>query len=125
MAAAACYQIMGVLPQWLLQAQKPITAITIEALATTSQNTQPSQLPAFEADKRWRIVSLLLWSLIMGALFDYPVAPFALGLFLLCYSTLLAYVPFAWLIVIPALLPLMDFAPWTGRFSLMNLIYLF
>ena len=116
MAAAACYQIMGVLPQWLLQAQKPIAAITIEALATTSQNTQPSQLSAFEADKRWRIVSLLLWSLIMGALFDYPLAPLALGLFLLGYSILMAYVPYAWLIVIPALLPLMDFAPWTGRF---------
>ena len=116
MAAAACYQIMGALPHWLLRAKKPIETISIEALATTSQNTQPCQLPAFEADKRWRIVSLLLWSLIIGGLFDYPLAPLALGLFLLGYFTLLVYVPYAWLIVIPALLPLMDFTPWTGRF---------
>ena len=29
---------------------------------------------------------------------------------------LLAYFPYAWLLVVPALLPIMDFAPWTGRF---------
>jgi hypothetical protein len=28
----------------------------------------------------------------------------------------LAYFPYAWLLVVPALLPIMDFTPWTGRF---------
>ena len=116
MAAATCYQIMRVIPQWLLRAEYPSTAITIKPLTDASQNSAASQLPAFEVDKRWRIVSLLLWSIIIGVLFDYPVAPLALGLFLLGYAMLLAYMPYAWLIVIPALLPLMDFAPWTGRF---------
>ena len=32
------------------------------------------------------------------------------------YAALLVYFPFAWLVIIPALLPIMDFAPWTGRF---------
>jgi VanZ family protein len=116
MAAAACYQLMSAIPSWLFHTKNTIPTITIALLATTSEHTQQQVLPAFEADKRWRIVSLLLWSLIMVVLFDYPVAPFALGLFLLGYSTLLAYLPYAWLIVIPALLPVMDFAPWTGRF---------
>lgn len=116
MAAAACFQLMSVIPAWLFHAQNPTPTIIIAPLASTTQNTQQQILPAFETDKRWRIMSLLLWGLIMGVLFDYPVAPFALGLFLLGYSTLLAYVPYAWLIVIPALLPLMDFTPWTGRF---------
>ena len=116
MAAAACYQLMSAIPSWLFHTKNTIPTITIAPLATTSEHTQQQVLPAFEADKRWRILSLLLWSLIMVVLFDYPVAPFALGLFLLGYSTLLAYAPYTWLIVIPALLPLMDFAPWTGRF---------
>ncbi len=116
MAAAACYQLISAIPLWLFHTKNTIPTISISSLATTSQYTEQQNLPAFESDNRWRIVSLLLWSLIMGVLFDYPVAPFALGLFLLGYSTLLAYVPFAWLIVIPALLPLMDFTPWTGRF---------
>ena len=115
-AAAACFQLMSVIPAWLCHVQNPTPSIIILPLASTTQNTQQQTLTAFETDKRWRIVSLLLWGLIMGVLFDYPVAPFALGLFLLGYSTLLAYVPYAWLIVIPALLPLMDFTPWTGRF---------
>jgi len=115
-AAATCYKIVGVIPQWFLRAKNPFTAITTEPLTAPSKKTESSQLPAFAEDKRWRIVSLLLWSIIMAVLFDYPVSAFALGLFLLGYSTLLAYRPYVWLIVIPALLPLMDFTPWTGRF---------
>ncbi len=115
-AAVACYQILSVIPRWLLHAHNPIAAMTVEPLIAPYQNTLPYQLPAFENDKRWRIVSLLLWSVIIGSLFDYPIAALALGLFLIGYFTLLAYVPYAWLIVIPALLPLMDFTPWTGRF---------
>ena len=57
-----------------------------------------------------------MWSIIAVALFDYPVAAIGLGLFLIGYTALLFYFPFAWLVAIPALLPIMDFAPWTGRF---------
>jgi len=116
LAAATCYQIMAVIPQWLLRAQNPIATITTELVTPLAQKTQPHQLPVFAVNKRWRLLSLLLCSFIVGVLFDYPVSAFALGLFLLGYFTLLTYVPYAWLIVIPALLPLMDFAPWTGRF---------
>ena len=57
-----------------------------------------------------------MWAIIAAALFDYPVAAVWLGLFLIGYTALLVYFPYAWLVVIPALLPIMDFAPWTGRF---------
>ena len=61
-------------------------------------------------------MSFLLWGVIAAALFHYPVAAVWLGLFLIGYTALLVYFPYAWLVVIPALLPIMDFAPWTGRF---------
>jgi len=115
MTAVACYQLMNAIPSWLFHAKNPSSTMIIAPLATTPQHQQ-LQLPTFEIDKRWRIVSLLLLSVILGGLLTYPIAPFALGLFLLGYTTLLVYLPYAWLIVIPALLPLMDFSPWTGRF---------
>jgi len=47
---------------------------------------------------------------------DYPVGQIALALALLVYAAILTRFPTAWLLVVPALLPVMDFAPWTGRF---------
>ncbi|MCB2006561.1 MAG: VanZ family protein [Rhodoferax sp.] len=44
----------------------------------------------------------------------YPLAPLALGAALLCYAGLLIRFPTIWLLVIPALLPVLDLAPWTG-----------
>ena len=114
--AATSFQFMNILPTCLIDSQKPSNTIKIEPISTPKQISPLVSLPTFADDKRWRIVSLLLWSLIMVTLFDYPVAPLALGAFLLGYATLIAYKPYSWLIVIPALLPLMDCAPWTGRF---------
>ena len=114
--AATSYQFMNILPTWLIDPQKPSNTINTDPISTPTQISPLVSLPTFADDKRWRIVSLLLWSLIMVTIFDYPVAPLALGAFLLGYATLIAYKPYSWLIVIPALLPIMDFAPWTGRF---------
>ena len=114
-AAAGCYQFLNALLHWLNRDKTPIKPATIE-------RTQPpekpvaSSLPAYPADKRWRILSCLLGAVIAAALLDYPIAAPGLGLFLIGYSALLIYFPYAWLIVIPALLPIMDFTPWTGRF---------
>lgn len=46
----------------------------------------------------------------------YPMGPIQFGLALLLYSAVLIRYPTAWLIVLPALLPVLDLAPWTGRF---------
>ena len=119
-AAAGCYTFMNSLVQWINRDKTPGKPPIIGAVAQAQMLKQgkpvESALPAYIIDKRWRIVSLLLWGVIAAALFNYPLAAVWLGLFLIGYTVLLLYFPYAWLIVIPALLPIMDFAPWTGRF---------
>ncbi len=46
----------------------------------------------------------------------YPLFPVWLGLGLAAYAVVLWYRPQLWLIVVPALLPSFDLAPWSGRF---------
>ncbi|MCX7097238.1 MAG: VanZ family protein [Methylococcales bacterium] len=119
LAAAGCYGFLIRLQQWLASDKTPIQAAPAhpeKPQVAGPHKPQISVLPAYTADKRWRIVSCLLWAAIAAALFHYPVAPGLLGLLLIAYTVLLWYFPYCWLIVVPALLPIMDFAPWTGRF---------
>ena len=46
----------------------------------------------------------------------YPIGKVQLALALLVYAALLTRYPTAWLLVLTALLPVLDLAPWTGRF---------
>ncbi|MFA5984808.1 MAG: VanZ family protein [Methylococcaceae bacterium] len=61
---------------------------------------------------------LILLLFIGDMLFKYPSGALALSLFLGAYAYLLIIRPLSWLLIIPALLPVMDFAPWTGWFFL-------
>jgi len=119
-AAAGCYAFMNGLLQWIHSDKTPTRPAIVESIAQPPRPApeQPveSVLPACEIGKTWRGASLLLLGIIVTSLYYYPVAAVWLGLFLIGYTALLVYFPYAWLIVIPALLPLMDFAPWTGRF---------
>jgi VanZ family protein len=119
-AASGCYAFMNRLLEWLNRdktiSKPPIVELVVQPRIHAPENPVESVLPVYEVDKRWRILSLLLWVIIAVALFDYPVAAVWLGLFLIGYTALLFYFPYAWLVAIPALLPIMDFAPWTGRF---------
>ena len=47
---------------------------------------------------------------------EFPRFQVALGAALLLYLVLLLVFRHAWLVAIPALLPVLDLAPWTGRF---------
>ena len=46
----------------------------------------------------------------------YPMGQIPLGIALLAYGAILTRYPTAWLLVVPALLPVLDLAPWTGRY---------
>jgi len=120
-AAAVCYTFMNRLLQWLNRDKTPAAKPPMVERVAQPQVLAPEThveplLPAYEVAKTWRIVSLILWGVIATALFDYPMAAVWLGLFLIGYTALLVYFPYLWLVAIPALLPIMDFAPWTGRF---------
>lgn len=62
-------------------------------------------------------VSSLLCAVAASALVaTYPVGQIAFGLALFAYCAVLMRYPTAWLLVVPALMPVLDLAPWTGRF---------
>ncbi len=48
----------------------------------------------------------------------YPIDAWLLAPFLLAYAAVLAWRPALWLFLLPALLPVLDLAPWTGWFFL-------
>ena len=48
----------------------------------------------------------------------YPLDPILLAVLLLTYAGLLCWRPVLWLLLVPACLPLLDIAPWTGWFFL-------
>lgn len=65
-----------------------------------------------------RTVSIAAFCAVALVLFRYPLGAIWLALGISIYTLLLIYYPLAWLIVIPALLPVLDLAPWTGWFFL-------
>lgn len=63
-----------------------------------------------------RIFGFALIAIVLAGLLDFPRWQLAIGLCLALYAATLWVWPLAWLVVVPAALPLMDLAPWTGRF---------
>jgi hypothetical protein len=72
--------------------------------------------PAMRANTfPFRLFALLIVAATAWAVACYPLGRVWLGLALLLYTALLFFRPLAWLAIIPALLPTLDLAPWTGR----------
>lgn len=61
-----------------------------------------------------RFVAVMLLGIVVLAVASYPLHSLMLGLGLAAYAVLLWTRPALWLFCVPALLPLMNFAPWTG-----------
>ena len=55
---------------------------------------------------------------VAAGLWDFPRWPVLLGVGLTLYAVLLWFRPLAWLVAVPAALPLLDLAPWSGRYFL-------
>jgi hypothetical protein len=74
------------------------------------------------ADLRQRLpdaLAALLCAAVLAAIVPtYPLGGLWLGAALLAYCALLRRWPDAWLLLVPAALPVLDLAPWTGRFYL-------
>lgn len=65
-----------------------------------------------------RLCAAALGAALVLALAIYPASRLLAALALLAYGALLWVRPASWLLLVPALLPLLDFAPWTGWFYL-------
>lgn len=64
----------------------------------------------------WRVVAVIALIVAVLALWAMPFARVALACGAALYVLLLSRYPQAWLVVVPALLPVLDLAPWSGRF---------
>ena len=62
----------------------------------------------------FRLLALLILAATAWAAVSYPLGSLWLGLALLLYAGILVRYPLAWLAVVPALLPTLDLAPWSG-----------
>ncbi len=69
-----------------------------------------------QAAKKYLFLASILALLIIYQVFHYPLQPIllAIGLMLYCYGQYEK--PLIGFFIVPALLPVLDFTPWTGRF---------
>ncbi|OAI09994.1 hypothetical protein A1359_17450 [Methylomonas lenta] len=66
--------------------------------------------------KKWLLPAGFICLLVLYQIIQYPLKPALLALCVIGYCYGLVRKPLIGLFVLPALLPIMDFAPWTGRF---------
>jgi O-Antigen ligase len=62
------------------------------------------------------MVSGVIFAWVLVKAYHFPIAPIGLIVFLLGYAAALWSYPVLWLVAVPALLPVMDVTPWSGRF---------
>jgi hypothetical protein len=75
----------------------------------------PDQIPP-SADRLIRLPALLCAGLLAGAVWTYPLGRWWLAAGLAAWLLILKRWPQAWLVLLPAALPVLDLAPWSGRF---------
>ena len=63
-----------------------------------------------------RFLALVVLASVVLAIIDFPFAQLPITFGLCIYAAILYRYPKAWLVVIPALLPVLDLTPWSGRF---------
>ena len=61
-----------------------------------------------------KLSALVLISVVFFTLFHFPTLPVLLGAGLAIYAAIILFRPFLWLLVIPALLPVLYLAPYSG-----------
>ena len=83
----------------------------------TADNANPESLAQYP-DSRGGINPLALVSvgILVWVVLRYPLGSLWLGGALVAYAALLWRWPQAWLVAVPAMLPVLDLAPYTGRF---------
>ena len=78
------------------------------------------QVPTPTLPTSWMLsmASLLILAGTFWSVFNYPIGALILLIAVLVYGAVVFFYPVAWLVVLPLMLPLIDLAPWTGRFFL-------
>jgi len=116
--AAGASAIGFALVAWLVPRLSGLQQVPMSELATAA----PGSTAGIPNSGIGLVVRRIFGSLLLiaagAAALNYPVAAMGLLAALVIYGAVLARFPAAWLFVIPALLPVLDLAPWTGWFFL-------
>ena len=128
MVLEALFAIPGLaLGMWLASRTKDsLLCFTPEALpaapivgTTIQADDSPGQQAAVGFQKpglAGRVAAVLLLAGGGLSLFQFPLMQVGLAIGLALYGVALWRFPSGWLLIVPAALPLLDLAPWTGRF---------
>lgn len=89
--------------------------------ASSSQaatNLKPAKPPARAGwgGAGWQILAALALGAALRGLWEQPFAQIPLAIGALLYTLLLVRYPNAWVVLVPGLMPVLDLAPWSGRF---------
>jgi len=87
-------------------------------IANPALSAERAEEPVRPALMMFRFAALLLAAGAAAALAAFPIARGWLAAGLVAYGLVLWRYPWAWLIAIPALLPVLDLTPWSGWFYL-------
>ncbi len=86
------------------------------AKVTASREVAKPSVRPSRGGAGWRVIAVLAFGLALYGLWSQPFARIPLAVGALLYVGLLLRYPHAWLILVPGLLPVLDLAPWSGRF---------
>ncbi len=123
LAAAAAYRLLAWMsgsnvPAAQLQNTQP--PLPSAPLAQTSTSAFASPREPSVSHPRWRgninPLALASAAILAWAVWRYPLSSLWLGGALLAYAVLLRRWPQVWLVALPAMLPVLDLAPFSGRF---------
>jgi hypothetical protein len=104
---------------WSAFDRAPRAAIALEPSAPGPAGvaTRAATITTTAASSAARFAGLALLIVVGWSVFDFPVGSWLLALGLIGYAALVRRFPTAsYLVALPALLPVLDLAPWSGRF---------
>lgn len=124
--------LLGALASWIFFHLATALSKTVSMSSTTELATaptspsqhyaQPDKMPpaTVEPTKRWPAYFILLLSLAFAAYWavTFPTQPLLLTLFLTACAAIIWHRPVLFVAIFPAALPVLDLAPWSGRFYL-------
>ncbi|MDP1644313.1 MAG: VanZ family protein [Thiobacillus sp.] len=105
------FAVMGGLLGCILACRNAPSAKAVASREVTKPSVRPSR-----GGMGWRILAAVAFGAALYGLWSQPFARIPLVVGALLYVLLLLRYPHAWLILIPGLLPVLDLAPWSGRF---------
>ncbi len=114
-AALTAYALLNAVETLINKSQDHPAAVDT-VLSLDSIHEQHKKSPGLTLNKFNSPLVGILLTVILYKIYQYPLLPICLLLFIAGYAYFLYRNNFVWLLALPALLPIMDFSPWTGQF---------